>query len=97
MARMAEERLEKGQLEEAVRLLREAKGLPHYPLDKEGNRTNMKKLYAGETARGMLSPEEREKSAIKGLQTQTQIARFLGSETRAAWLMEGLVMDRTDD
>eukprot|EP00973_Karenia_brevis_P075377 10472099-Karenia_brevis.AAC.1 len=30
MARMVEEQLEKGQLEEAVQLLREAKGLPHY-------------------------------------------------------------------
>eukprot|EP00973_Karenia_brevis_P068911 9580116-Karenia_brevis.AAC.1 len=71
---MVEEQLEKGQLEEAVKHLREAKGLPHYPLDKEGNRTDMKKLYKGETARGMLSPEERQQSAIKGLQTQTQIA-----------------------
>eukprot|EP00973_Karenia_brevis_P088963 12339006-Karenia_brevis.AAC.1 len=60
MSRVVEERLEKGQLEEAVRLLREAKGLPHYPLDKEGNRTHSKKQYAGETARGMLTPEERE-------------------------------------
>eukprot|EP00973_Karenia_brevis_P030419 4193874-Karenia_brevis.AAC.1 len=56
----------------------------------------MKKLYTGEAARGMLSAHEREQSAIKGLQTQTQIARFLGSETRAAWLINGLVMDRTD-
>eukprot|EP00973_Karenia_brevis_P003693 510987-Karenia_brevis.AAC.1 len=94
MARLVEERLEEGQLEEAVRLLREAKGLPHYPLDEEGNRTQKKKQYAGETASGMLTPQEREQSAIKGLQTQTQIAKFLRSETRAAWLMEGLVMDR---
>eukprot|EP00973_Karenia_brevis_P061570 8562298-Karenia_brevis.AAC.1 len=57
----------------------------------------MKRLYAGEAARGMLSPEEREQSAIKGLQTQTQIARLLGSEARAAWLINGLVMDRTDE
>eukprot|EP00973_Karenia_brevis_P051704 7182216-Karenia_brevis.AAC.1 len=48
MARVVEERLEKGPFEEAVRLLREAKGLPHDPLDKEGNRTHMKRLYAGE-------------------------------------------------
>eukprot|EP00973_Karenia_brevis_P060298 8390722-Karenia_brevis.AAC.1 len=63
MARMVEEQFEIGELEEAVKLLRESKGLPHYPLDKEGNRTDMKKLYAGEAARGMLSPEERKRSA----------------------------------
>eukprot|EP00973_Karenia_brevis_P048400 6716001-Karenia_brevis.AAC.1 len=57
---MVEEQLERGQLDKAVQLLREAKGLPHYPLDKEGNRKDMEKLYEGEAARGVLTPEERQ-------------------------------------
>eukprot|EP00973_Karenia_brevis_P000927 127628-Karenia_brevis.AAC.1 len=51
MARKMEERLEQGELDKAVKLLRESRGLPHYSLDKEGNRKEMKELYAGETAR----------------------------------------------
>eukprot|EP00973_Karenia_brevis_P087540 12138146-Karenia_brevis.AAC.1 len=82
MQKNVEEQLEKGQLEEAIKNLRESKGLPYYPLDKDGNRS--RKQYAGEAVQGMLTAEEREKAAVKGLETQSQIARFLKSDVRAA-------------
>eukprot|EP00973_Karenia_brevis_P022285 3066184-Karenia_brevis.AAC.1 len=45
----------------------------------------------------MLTQEERELAARKGLETLSQIARFLKSETRAAWLMESLVTGKIDN
>eukprot|EP00973_Karenia_brevis_P000314 44558-Karenia_brevis.AAC.1 len=94
MQKNVEEQLEEGPLEEATKNLRESKGLPYYALDEDGNRS--RKQYKGEAVQGMLTEEEREQAAIKGLETQSQIARFLNSKTRAAWLVNGLVTGETD-
>eukprot|EP00973_Karenia_brevis_P034392 4744555-Karenia_brevis.AAC.1 len=68
MQKNMDEQLEKGELEEAIKTLRESKGLPYYPLNEDGNR--FKRQYEGEAVQGMLTAEEREKSAMKGLVVQ---------------------------
>eukprot|EP00973_Karenia_brevis_P016417 2249342-Karenia_brevis.AAC.1 len=65
MEKNMDEQLEKGELEEAIKNLRESKGLPYYPLDEDGNRSQSQ--YEGEAVQGMLTEEEREKAAIKGV------------------------------
>eukprot|EP00975_Prorocentrum_lima_P030491 6393166-Prorocentrum_lima.AAC.1 len=42
----------------------------------------MKELYQDEAARGMLSDEERQQAAVKGLQIQSQIARACDGDNR---------------
>eukprot|EP00973_Karenia_brevis_P088697 12300413-Karenia_brevis.AAC.1 len=88
MEKHVEQELERGALENAIKNFRESKGLPYYPLDENGNRS--KKQYHGETVEGMMTQEEQELATRKGLEIQGQIARFLKSETRVAWLMESL-------